>query len=114
MNHSLGKNLDWFWFQWFFTTYTLDQAIDSVSVASDSAKVVVRDKADMAMPILLTVVYADGSSESITRPADIWFGGSRSVTISIPLHGRSLRSMTLDPDNRFQDKDRSNNGWKAP
>jgi hypothetical protein len=114
MNHFLGKNLDWFWYQWFFTTYTFDQAIESVGIARDAATVVVRDNGDMAMPVLLNVVYADGSSESITRQADVWFSGSRSATVSIPLHGKSLRSITLDPNNRFQAKDRSNNEWKAP
>ena len=35
MNHSLGRNLDWFWYEWFFTTNTFDQAIQSVTVAGD-------------------------------------------------------------------------------
>ena len=113
MNHSLGKNLDWFWHQWFFTTYTFDQAIESVTIARDTAKIVVRDYGDMAMPILLSAVYVNGFSENLDVPADIWFNGRRSFTLVIPLRGMSLRSITLDPNNRFQDKDRSNNEWKA-
>ena len=26
MNHALKRNLDWFWYQWWFTTHTVDHA----------------------------------------------------------------------------------------
>ena len=113
MNHSLGKNLDWFWYQWFFTTYTFDQSIESVRIERDSASISIRDRGDMAMPIVLRTAYTDGTSDTITIPEDTWFNGRRGVVISIPLRGKSLQSVALDPDSRFQDKDRSNNEWKA-
>jgi hypothetical protein len=111
MNHSLGQNLDWFWFQWFFTSYTVDQTIESVTIARDKATVVVRDKGEMAMPVILRIDHSDGTSATITKPADVWFPGSRSVTIAIPLGGKAIKSVTLDPGNRFQDVNRANNGW---
>jgi len=33
--------------------------------------------------------------------------------ISIPLHGKPLKSVIVDRDQRFQDTNRSNNEWKA-
>jgi hypothetical protein len=113
MNHALGKNLDWFWYQWFFTTYTFDQSIESVKIERGTARIVVRDKGDIVMPVVVRALYADGSSETITKPADIWFNGTRAVTVLIPLRGKSLKSVTIDPEKRFQDKDRSNNDWSA-
>jgi hypothetical protein len=113
MNHSLGRNLDWFWYQWFFTTYTFDQSIESVRIERDSASISIRDRGDMAMPIVIRTAYTDGTSETITIPEDTWFNGRRGVVISIPLREKSLKSVTLDPEMRFQDKDRSNNEWKS-
>jgi hypothetical protein len=111
MNHLLGQNLDWFWFQWFFTNYTVDQSIESVTIVRNTATIVVHDKGEMAMPVILRVEYTDGTSATVAKPADIWFSGNRSVAVAFPLHGKAIKSVTLDPDNRFQDVNRANNSW---
>jgi Peptidase family M1 domain len=113
MSHSLGRNLDWFWYQWFFTNYTVDQSIESVRTTRDSALVAIRDMGDMAMPVLLRLDYADGTSTTVSRPADIWFGGSRRTSIAVPLHGKVLQKITVDPENRFQDLNPANNVWSS-
>ena len=113
MNRSLGRNLDWFWHGWFFTTGTFDQAIESVRTADGQAEITVRDKGELAMPVLLRLELADGTSQWATYPADIWFAGARSHVAKIPLRGKTLRSVALDPDNRFQDLVTSDNRWTA-
>jgi hypothetical protein len=113
MNRSLGRNLDWFWYPWFFTTYTVDQALQSVTTRGSNAIVTVRDKGDMAMPIILRVDYTNGSSDVVVQKADVWFSGTRQVAMTIPLRGKTIKAVTLDPDNRFQDLDRSNNAWSG-
>jgi hypothetical protein len=113
MNRSLKRNLDWLWYEWFFTNYTVDQAISSVTTRNGNAVIVVRDKGDMVMPVILRVDYTDGSSATTTGTADAWFAGSRSVTISIPLRGKTIKSITLDPEDRFLDLDRADNVWNA-
>ena len=111
MNHSLKRNLDWFWHAWFFTTYTVDQSIESVMASGDQAVITVRDKGDMAMPVIARVEFADGSTSELKFGAERWFSGSRTMSDSFPLRGKVLRKVTLDPENRFQDLDRSNNVW---
>lgn len=109
MNKALGKNLDWFWYQWWFTTHTFNQAITGVTTTGGNAVVTVNDRGDMPMPVIARADFTDGTSETVTLPVDVWLGGSRTATVTIPLHGKTLKSVTLDPDNRFQDLDRSNN-----
>ncbi len=111
MNRSLGRNLDWFWHQWAFTTSTTDQAIESVTTRGTNAIVSIHDKGEMAMPIILRVDYVGGSSDVVVQDADVWFTGTRRVTMTIPLRGKTIERVTLDPDNRFQDMDRTNNSW---
>jgi hypothetical protein len=111
MNKSLGKNLDWFWYEWFFTTYTTDQAIESITTSGSDAVLTVRDKGDLVSPVIAAIEFADGSKGRIVLPAERWFSGTRTLTERIPLNGRTIKSITLDPENRFQDLDRSNNTW---
>ena len=72
MNKSLGKDLGWFWYDWFFTTYTFDQSIESVTTQGSNAVITVRDKADMVMPVIAKVDFTDSSSETVTAPAEAW------------------------------------------
>ena len=113
MNRSLGKDLGWFWYEWFFTNYTFDQAIESVTTQGVNANISVYDKGDIVMPIVARVEFTDSTSETVTAPAEVWFAGSRRASVSVALRGRTIKSATLDPENRFQDLDRSNNVWPA-
>lgn len=114
MNKSLGKNLDWFWYEWYFTTYTTDQSIESVTTAGTDAVITVRDKGDLVSPVIAAITFADGTAGRLYLAAEQWFGGTRALTDRIPLNGRTIKSVTLDPENRFQDLDRSNNVWPRP
>jgi hypothetical protein len=111
MNHSLKRNLDWFWYEWFFTTYTFDQAIQSVTTAGEEATITVWDKGDLVMPVIARFELSDGSKGTLMLGPERWFPGTRTLTDKIPLRGNTIKSVTLDPENRFQDLDRSDNTW---
>jgi hypothetical protein len=110
MNKSLGKNLDWFWYGWFFTTYTTDQSLEAVSRSGDDVAVTISDKGDLAMPVILKFEFTDAPAKLVTVPAEVWFTGKRTASVRFPFKG-TIKSVTLDPDNRFQDLDRTNNVW---
>ena len=67
----------------------------------------------MPMPIILHVDYTNGRFDTVVQNADVWFTGTRHVAMTIPLRGKTIKRVTLDPDNRFQDLDRSNNVWSG-
>jgi aminopeptidase N len=35
MNNAAGEDLNWFWKEWFFTTWKLDQAVEGVKYEND-------------------------------------------------------------------------------
>ncbi len=113
MNKSLGRNLDWFWYEWFFTTYTFDQGIRSVTTSGDEATVTIHDDGDMVAPIVLKIETTEGNPTLLTYSVEVWFPGSRTIGLKIPLRGNQLKSIKIDPDNRFQDLDKSDNSWSA-
>src|SRR6058998_642312 len=49
-----GRDLDWFWREWIYTTARLDQAVDSVrAVGSDSTYIFLANRGAMVLPVTL-------------------------------------------------------------
>jgi len=111
MDHALGRDLGWFWRAWWFTTETFDQAVARVETSGGRVRIAVVNRGEMAMPVIARIEYAGGDTETVVRPASVWFGGTRTTRIVLPARGRRVVRVTLDPDNRFQDVNPSDNVW---
>jgi hypothetical protein len=112
MEDGVGEDLSWFWRGWLYTTAQLEQAVDSVAV-TDSAgvesRIYLRNAGGIPMPVELALVMDDGSTQRLTLPVEIWFGGATyTAIVSGP---KKVGSVTLDPDARYPDVRRENNRW---
>jgi hypothetical protein len=105
-----GKDLDWFWRTWFYETWKLDQAIDTVIPRGDSLEVVVENRGKAVMPVRLAVSRMGGQVDSLTMPADVWFGGERRRSVRVAA-SPAVSSIEIDPHREFPDIDRSNQVW---
>ncbi len=105
-----GQDLSWFWRTWLYETWRLDQAIDTVVTAGDSLEVVVENRGRALMPVRLALSRSGGKVDSLTVPANVWFGGERRRTIRVPREP-AVRSIEIDPNKDFPDVDRSNQVW---
>jgi hypothetical protein len=110
MSDLTGRDLDWFWRNWIYTTARLDQAVDSVRTDADTTFLYLSNRAEMVLPITLELRYADGTTETRNLPVDMWNQGSR-FTYRIAT-GKRLVSVKIDPRATYPDIDRENNGWK--
>jgi hypothetical protein len=113
MQHRLHRDLGWFWNAWWFTTQTFDQGLEDVAVRNGTLTITIADHGEMAMPVIARIAYTDGGSTTMARPASVWFGGARTVTITQSVGSKRIASVTLDPENRFQDLNRADNTWRA-
>ena len=104
------RDLSWFWRGWFFETWKMDQAIDTVTTTGDSLAVVVANRGKALMPLHLTISRIDGRTERDTLPAEIWLRGERRQTIRIAREP-AIRSIEIDAEKEFPDIDRSNQVW---
>jgi Peptidase family M1 domain len=125
MNRELGRNLDWFWYYWLFTTESVDGSIQKVESQGSKTLVTVRQDGEMPSPVVLQVEFAasgpaikkmrnavvDGNSATVTWPVDVWFGGSRTFVAELDFGKRKLASITLDPGRRFPDRSLADNHW---
>lgn len=111
-----GRELDWYFHPWLYTTRTLDQAISGVetSPGPDGVEVTVTvlDRGSIPMPVDLEVTTADGASRRVRLGVDAW-GGERSVTATVRLPAAPAR-VVVDPEHDFPDVRRGDNVWTAP
>ena len=131
MDNVSGRNLDWFWREWVYTTARLDQAVDSVLVAvpapgrtgvqayrraesgqgvSGEVRLVLLNRGQMVMPVELKLFSADGSSEVTKLPVEVWLLGSRHP-MTISTGAKRLVGIELDPRHALPDIDRRNDRW---
>ena len=111
MDHQLGQDLGWFWHAWWFTRETFDQAITAVRQKPSEIEIDVADHGTMPMPVIARITWSDGSTQTVVRPASVWFAGDTTLTIQVPTAGKTVRSVQLDPENRFQDMKPGDNRW---
>ncbi len=114
MNNVIGEDLNWFWKEWFFTTWKLDQAISNVTyVDNDPGKgciVSIVNKDKMIMPVAIRIIEENGNEILKTLPVEIW---QRSAALSFRFATkRKIKKVVIDPDHVFPDMDRSNNEWR--
>lgn len=105
----LGKDLDWFWTTMFYETWTLDQAIASVTSAPDGIRVKIEDRGHAPFPAPVRVTYADGRTEEKRVDVETWLNDARTAELTFPA-GKVAR-VEIDPAGYLPDVDRENNVW---
>jgi len=115
MNDAAGEDLNWFFQPWFFTTWKLDQAVQSVKYirdnAADGAQITLVNKEKLAMPVDLKITQANGKTEILHLPVNIWQRGGV-WTFNYPSTA-SITAIEIDPDHQLPDVDRKNNVWNG-
>lgn len=126
MNKELGRDLNWFWYYWLFTTERVDGSIKEVVSQGDKTRVTVHQSGEMPSPIVLKIEFADGSEKIKAMPnavmtddktaivkwdEDVWFNGDRDFQAVLDLGKRKISKITLDPFGRFPDSETKDNVW---
>ncbi len=117
MNDALGEDLSWFWRGWFYRTDVVDLAVDSVKTRTDSAGTKFTDlflssPGQLPVPVDMRLGFADGSSEHVRLPVEVWYLGNHYVYVrQFP---RDLTKVEIDPGHNVPDVRRDNNVWTKP
>jgi hypothetical protein len=71
-----GRDLSWFWREFFYTTAVLDIGIDSVATRSHgdalTATIYLRRNTPVVFPVELRLKLEDGATQDVRLPVDIW------------------------------------------
>lgn len=128
MNKELGRDLNWFWYYWLFTTESVSGSIKEVVSKGGKTQVKVHQAGEMPSPVVLKVEFADGSDKikAMTNAKmlddktaivkwneDVWFNGDRNFQATLDFGKRKINKITLDPFGRFPDTNTKDNVWTS-
>jgi hypothetical protein len=114
INNATGEDLNWFWQEWFYTTWKFDQAIEEVNYVdgNDPAKgalITIVNREKMILPVIMKIEMVNGVSETVKLPVEIW---QRGGTWIYPYKAKAkIAKITLDPNKVLPDVNRDNNIW---
>lgn len=94
MNDGSGKNLNWFWKRWFFDDGVPDLAIAKVTEKGNLKQFTIESKGTKPVPVDITIVYKDGSTEKIHRSIAVWEKGNTSIQVNTS-SAKMIRSVKL-------------------
>jgi hypothetical protein len=106
-----GRDLDWFWRSWYYTNWTLDQAVGSIQKTANGTQITIKDLGNIPMPAAVAITLDNG--KTITKHISIktWLHGAAKTTLIV--HGHAdVSKVIIDPKHLFPDANPSNNVWK--
>ncbi len=107
---TAGTDLEPYFRTWFFETWPLDHAVDSVREENGGTLVVVADRGRAWHPAVVEATYAGGRTERKVVPMDWWKDRAQAHL----RFDRDVVKVALDPDLGTIDVDRKNNVWERP
>ncbi len=110
-NDVSGKDLSWFWRNWYFTDGYIDLSLDGLEKSPGGYEVAIGNLGGMDAPFDLDLHYGDGSTDTLHETPAIWESHPRQATVSVRT-ARTLQSVSVD-GGIWMDADTSNNTWKA-
>lgn len=115
MNDAAGDDLNWFWKEWFYETWKLDQAVKGVEYVNDKpadgSLITIENLQRMALPVTVEITEQNGKSQIIDLPVNIW---QRDAEWTFKYNSTSpITSVVLDPEEVLPDIDRKNNTWET-
>ncbi len=74
------QDLSWIWKPWFFEFGVPDVAIQSFK----KAKLIISNKGQKPFPVFVEIMYNDSTFKTISKTANIWSKGAKTIEINIP------------------------------
>lgn len=114
MENVAGEDLNWFWREWVFNNWSLDQSVKGVAYIDNKpengAAITVENLDRMAMPVTVLIKETNGQEQRVKLPIEVWQRGA-TWTFAVPTTSK-IKEVTLDPDKLLPDTNRKNNSWK--
>jgi Peptidase family M1 domain len=115
MESEGGEDLSYFWRGWYENNWSMDMAAKDLkyndpSDPSKGAHVTIAQDGQLVLPAWVEVKYEDGTDLKIKLPAETWL--QKAIYIMPLPTTKKIVEVTIDPDHRIPDSDRTNNTAK--
>jgi len=111
MNGVSGRNLNWFWNDWYFSNGYIDIAVKGVVKTTGGYEVVLENIGGMPAPVDLRVTYGDGSADIVHETPTIWAANNERATVKVATR-KTIETLTLG-HGIWMDADTTNDEWRA-
>jgi len=108
VNDLTGRDLDWFWSGWYFSTGYIDLGVGGVR----GRTVTLTNTGGMPAPVDVVVTFANGSTQRLHQTAALWRNDPAHATVAVPGNSR-ITAVSLD-GGIWMDANPADNDWKAP
>jgi len=109
MNAGAGKDMNWFWLNWFFEKKAPDLAIAKVKQVKEKTTITIENSGGAIVAVHLTVYYKDGSNDAFNYSIAAWQKGSAIMNVSFKPKGAINKIVLGKPYDA--DVNPGNNGW---
>lgn len=104
-----GKDLSWYWNNWFFTSNYMDVAVEKVTPTKTGYSISVKNVGGFAIPLDIVMEYADGTTETLHQTAAMWEKNQQTATIDIKT-AKKIAYLKLD-GGIYVDANDKDNSW---
>ncbi len=109
-NDGSGKNLNWFWNNWYFSNHYIDLTLTSIESSSTKTIVKIKNTGGFAIPFTVNVTYGNGTKETFPFTPAVWEMNQREITLPLPTKV-SPTSVTMNTG-IYVDANESDNEWR--
>ncbi|TWR28964.1 M1 family metallopeptidase [Mucilaginibacter pallidiroseus] len=112
MTNISGRNLTWFFNNWFFTNGYNDLAIKEVVQGKDGQTIVISNVGGFAIPFDVILTYADGTTKTLHQTPAVWEADQKQTFVTFKANiGNNLKSIKID-NGIFMDANPKDNTWE--
>jgi hypothetical protein len=109
MEKGSGKDLNWFFYNWFFTPGYIDLGLTKVDKAGKGYALQIKNIGGFAVPFDVIATYEDGSTETFHQTPKVWEHDPKETLVKIKTR-RAVKSIKLD-GGIFMDANEKDNEW---
>jgi hypothetical protein len=111
MEKGSGQNLDWFFYNWFFTPGYIDLDLANVDKTAAGYMLHIKNIGGFAVPFDVIATYDDGSNESFHQTPKVWERDQKETSVNIKT-GKAVKTLVLE-GGIFMDANEKDNTWTA-
>ncbi|MBS1660514.1 MAG: M1 family metallopeptidase [Bacteroidetes bacterium] len=111
MEKGSGKDLAWFFYNWFYTPGYIDLALTKASKTSKGYTLDIKNIGGFAVPFNVIATYDDGTTESFHQTPIVWKKDQKETSIDIKTD-KTVKSLKLD-GGIFMDANVKDNEWTS-
>jgi hypothetical protein len=95
MSSGSGKDLNWFFYNWFYTPSYIDLELSKVYSSGTNYTLNIKNTGGFAIPFNVNVTYADGTTGTFHQTPAVWEKDQKQTTINVKAT-KEVKGFTLD------------------